>query len=328
MATVNRLLELVAKSDLSVLLLGETGVGKTVAAQRIHDGSARRSGPFVKINCAALPEALLESELFGYERGAFSGAAQAKLGLLESASGGTLLLDEIGEMPLATQAKLLSAIENREITPLGSIKPRRIDVRFVAATNRDLPRLVANGGFRQDLYFRLEGMSVSLPPLRARRAEIPEIAQQLLERACAESQRPVPSIAASALKELCDRGWPGNLRELKNAIERALVLSEGGPLLPSHFPSSATAPAVGPAEDASEAPPPSRRPRAQREVGRVEGGLHDEMLALERQRVIDALEKCGGNQTHAAKMLGISRRALIHRIEAHDLPRPRKRGEV
>jgi two-component system, NtrC family, response regulator AtoC len=304
---IDRLVELVAGSNLSVVILGETGVGKEVAAHRIHDLSARRAGPFVKINCAALTETLLESELFGHERGAFTGAVKAKVGLLEAANGGTVLLDEVGEMPSTTQVKLLRVLESREVMRVGSVEARRIDVRVLAATNRDLPALVAAGGFRSDLYFRLDGITIRLPPLRERRADIVPLATTLLAQA-AKTATP-PPFTPAALAKLESYSWPGNIRELRNVVERALVLSAGGPIDAAHLFVDTITLSTPPA------PPPPRS----------SGDLRSDVEGYERARIEQALEKAGGNQTKAAELLGISRRTLVSRIEAYGMPRPRKK---
>jgi DNA-binding NtrC family response regulator len=302
-----RLLELVAPASINVLLLGETGVGKNVAARRIHDRSSRREGPFVHVNCAALPETLLEGELFGYERGAFTGAVRAKAGLCEAAHGGTLLLDEIGEMPLSTQAKLLGVLDSHQVQRLGSLRPARVDVRFVAATNRDLEAAVAAGNFRQDLYFRLNAIRIEIPPLRARRAAISALAQEFAAKSARNWNLPPPTLSPAVVALLEAHPFPGNVRELENAIERAFVLARGAPLGPEHF------------DLTRQVPVP---PVAHAQTG---GDLASEISALERQRILAALEESGGNQTRAAAALGISRRTLIHRIEEYGLVRPRKR---
>jgi two-component system response regulator AtoC len=304
---IDRLVELVAGSNLSVIVLGETGVGKEVAASRIHQLSARRAGPFVKINCAALTETLLESELFGHERGAFTGAVKTKVGLLEAANGGTVLLDEVGEMPLTTQVKLLRVLESREVMRVGSVESRPIDVRVIAATNRDLPALVAAGGFRSDLYFRLDGITIRLPPLRERRAEIVPLAMTLLAQATKTTSP--PPLTPAALAKLESYSWPGNIRELRNVVERAVVLSAGGPIDAPHlFVDTITL---------SAAPPPPT-PSSGRD-------LRSDVEGYERTRIEQALEQAGGNQTKAAEILGISRRTLVSRIEAYGMPRPRKK---
>jgi transcriptional regulator with PAS, ATPase and Fis domain len=311
MERLYRLLDMVAKSELSVLLVGETGVGKEVLAERIHNGSPRRKGPLVRLNCAALPDALLESELFGHERGAFTGAVQAKPGLLESAKGGTVFLDEIGEMPLTTQAKLLRAIESREVLPVGALKPRPIDVRFVAATNRDLEQLVAEGIFRRDLYFRLNGIALQIPPLRERLDEIPKIASVFLRMGAEKTGRPMLGISRAALTKLERHPWPGNVRELRNVIERALVLCNGDTLEPEHI-------LLGSLSNVERAEPivpsPSRAVSERRRAG----------SESERDRIVRALADAGGNQKEAAKLLGISRRTLLNRLDEYNVPRPRK----
>jgi two-component system response regulator AtoC len=313
---LDRLVELVSKSDISVLILGETGVGKSVTAETIHRSSQRAGRAFLRINCAALPEALLEGELFGYERGAFSGASHTKPGLLESADGGTVLLDEIGEMPLPTQAKLLSVLDTREVQRLGGLKPRHIDVRFLAASNRDLEASAQEGSFRRDLFFRLNGISIIIPPLRARISMIPVLARRFLEEASLRAGRTPPTISEAAIAWLVTQPWSGNIRELRNVTERALLLLAGDVLGTEHL--------IGPPQFHSERiDSSSKRPPAP--VEEVGPGLRGEIELLERKRVEEALATCEGNQTKAARLLGLSRRALITRIEAFGLPRPRRR---
>ncbi len=310
MDRLNQLVELVAGSDISVILQGETGSGKEVLATRIHERSRRASGPFVRLNCAALPDALLESELFGHERGAFTGAAQTKIGLMEAAHGGTLFLDEIGEMALSTQAKLLRAIEGREVTRLGSVKPRSIDVRFLAATHRDLDSMLADGSFRRDLFFRLNGIALAVPPLRDRVGEIDILARSFAEEAASRGGRPSAGISERALAALRAHAWPGNIRELKNVVERAILLAQGVEIQLEHINLGATS-----LRPAPPAPPSSRG-----------GALPAELANVERALILDALEKSSGNQKEAAKLLGISRRTLLYRLDMYDLPRPRKRS--
>ena len=303
---LDTLAELVASSDISVIIQGETGAGKEVLAERIHRGSKRANGAFVRLNCAALPETLIESELFGHERGAFTGATQTKVGLVEAAQGGTLFLDEIGEMSLATQAKLLRAIESREVTRLGAVKPRPIDVRFLAATHRDLLAASESGGFRRDLYFRLNGISLTVPPLRERVPEIAGLARTFADGAWRRSGQPVAGISERALAALQGHRWPGNVRELKNVVERAVLLARGGEIQLEHVDLGA---------------PPA--PAAAARTGA--GALPAELASVERTRILEALEKSSGNQKEAAKLLGISRRTLLYRLDMYDLPRPRKR---
>ena len=307
MERVHALLDLVAKSRLTVLLQGETGVGKEVAASRIHGGSPRAARSFVKLNCAALVESILESELFGHERGAFTGAGQTKEGLLEVASGGTMFLDEVGDLPLTTQAKLLRVLENAEVTRVGGLKPRAIDVRFVAATNKDLHALVANGAFREDLYFRLDGVSVYIPPLRERPSEIPGLVLGFVRAACAANERPLLRVSSNAMGLLLGHGWPGNVRELRNVMQRAVVLCEGAAIEPIDLRFATI----------TLRPPSERPPSAPDPV--APGAPLDE-----RERIMRALTDSGGNQTRAAKVLGFSRRTLLKRLDGLDLPRPRK----
>ncbi|MDB5219258.1 MAG: uncharacterized protein JWO86_7185 [Myxococcaceae bacterium] len=311
--SVMRLVDLVAASNLSVVLLGETGVGKEVTAERIHAKSTRHAGPFVRINCAALAETLLESELFGHERGAFTGAVKAKTGLLEAGNGGTVLLDEVGEMPLTTQAKLLRVLESREVMRVGSIETRAIDVRIVAATNRDLPSFVASGGFRSDLYFRLNGITIRLPPLRERRAEILPLARLFLSQA---SQGRPAAFTPHAMAKLESYAWPGNVRELRNVVERAVVLSGGSGAIDEHH--------LG-VETMSLAPPPLPSPSiAPLAAAHAGGDLRADVEGFERKRIEEALAEARGNQTRAAEILGISRRTLVSRLDAYGMPRPRK----
>jgi DNA-binding NtrC family response regulator len=323
------IVERVAAGAIPVLVAGETGVGKDVLASLIHALSPRAKKPFVGVNCAALPENLLESELFGYERGAFTGAAQPKLGLLESADGGTVFLDEVGEMPLSVQAKLLRVLDQREVLRVGGLKPRRIDVRFVAATNRDLEVEVRRGQFREDLFYRLNGVVIVVPPLRERTHEIAPLARAFASQAARDlGKERAPAIAAEAMALLERYPWPGNVRELRNVLERAVLLSAGAEITSAHLPQEKMG-RVLPVRDSPRAfrshepvgllqptvPPPRTEPGV-----RVSRQGEDE-----RARVIAALERFNGNQTHAAKLLGVSRRTLITRMETFGLPRPRKR---
>ncbi|MDC3985045.1 sigma 54-interacting transcriptional regulator [Polyangium jinanense] len=310
---------LAARSYLSVLVLGETGVGKEVLTRAVHQRSPRAKKPFVGLNCAALSESLLESELFGHEKGAFTGALQAQPGLFEAADGGTVFLDEVGELPMTMQVKLLRVLEERQVLRVGGRNPRPVDVRFIAATNRDLEAEAARGAFRQDLFFRLNGITLTIPPLRERAEEIAALARTFVERACAQLDRPrVPALSGEALAQLERYAWPGNIRELRNTIERAVVLCPGETLRPEHLPSRLQASGVkAPMAITSEVAPPSSLPAPPSRPAAAR--------ADERERIIAALEACAGNQTQAAARLGISRQTLIAKIEAYGLPRPRKR---
>jgi transcriptional regulator with AAA-type ATPase domain len=301
MRQVFRIVEHVAKSRLSVLLLGETGVGKEVLAEVIHRASPRAGGPFVRVNCAALAENLVESELFGHEKGAFTGALQTKRGLVEAAHGGTLFIDEVGELAAATQVKLLRVVESREVQRVGALAPRPVDVRFVAATHRELEADVRAGKFREDLYYRLNGVSIAIPPLRARVAEVEPLARLFAARASQEAGRPAVPISGAAMDALRRHSWPGNVRELRNVVERAVVFASGGEIRPEH---------LGLGEPRPSSP----------EVN----ALPTEIAAIERTRIERALEEHAGNQSRAAKALGISRSTLLRRMDEYGMPRPRK----
>jgi two-component system response regulator AtoC len=305
------LAEKVAGSPLTVLILGETGVGKEILAETIHRRSPRAAAPFLRLNCAALSESLLESELFGHEAGAFTGAIRAKSGLLQSAENGTVFLDEVGELPLGFQVKLLRVLEDRKVTRVGGLKPFKIDLRFVAATNRDLEAEVKRGTFRQDLFFRLNGITLVVPPLRDRPGEIRGLAEMFILRASDQLGRSAPRLSPGALARLERHTWPGNIRELRNVIERAVVLCPGGELTEEHLPAAGDAPARVP----TPLPP----------TGESAAPLRGEIEALERQRILDMLARCGGNQTEAARQLGISRRTMVSRLGDYGVPRPRKR---
>jgi len=298
----------IAVGSIHVLVLGETGVGKELVAETIHEQSPRRAGPFVCLNCAALSEQLLEAELFGYERGAFTGAVQSKQGLLESAHGGTVFLDEVGEMPPSLQAKLLRVLESRQLLRVGAVRPREVDVRFVAATNRDLQVATQNGTFRSDLFFRLGGAKLVIPPLRERAVEIEPLAKAFAQRAARDLGRAhAPGLTPEALNLLRTYPWPGNVRELRNFVERAVLLTDGAVLTPEHFPIAEMAAYL-----------PARVPR-------IEPSAPVEMSPQsEREHILEVLRACAGNQSRAAKVLGIARSTLVARLDSYGVPRPRK----
>jgi len=310
----------VARATINVILLGETGAGKEVLARAIHAQSPRAQGPFVVVNCAALSETLLESELFGYERGAFTGAVQARAGLFEAGNGGTVLLDEIGELPLGIQAKLLRVIEERAVKRLGTNVPKPIDVRYIAATHRDLEGQVMEGDFRQDLYFRLNGISLTVPPLRERLGDIDALIKTFVATACRELDLPVLVVAPETLELLRAYPWPGNVRELRNVIDRAVVLCTDRVILPEHLPAAVRGDAVR----LSSVPAPSSRGRQSTKPPPSPVGMahSDVPQSGERERIVEALQVCGGNQTRAARMLGISRRTLVTRLSDYKIPRP------
>jgi DNA-binding NtrC family response regulator len=303
--------EQVARAEASVLIAGESGTGKEVLARHIHAASRRARGPFVALNCAALPEALLESELFGHEKGAFSGAVAARRGKFEQAEGGTLLLDEIGEMDPRLQAKILRAIQEREIDRLGGSAPVKVDVRILAATHRDLAAEVAAGRFREDLYFRLAVVRLRIPALRERRGDILPLARHFAQRYARANGLPERGLLPSAEALLLAHPWPGNVRELENTLHRAVLLAEGhaiGPeaidlLEPAPPPPGAAAPAATPA--AASAPPP---------VSALVGRRVEE---VERDLILETLSHCLGNRTRAAEMLGISIRTLRNKLHEY-----------
>ena len=296
----------VAHTETTVLLTGESGTGKEVVARFIHHASRRSQGPFVAINCAALPDQLLESELFGYERGAFTGAVAAKPGRIEQASGGVLFLDEVGEMAPTVQAKLLRVLEEREFMRLGSTRLLRADIRVIAATNRDLHAAMQRGEFREDLYYRLGVFEIALPPLRERLHDILELADVFLEEIGESVGRPAAGIAADAKDQLLAYGWPGNVRELRNAIERAVILADGGLIRSEHLP--VTSPRTAATSASGETPAPGPLPA---------GGINLE--AIERSLVVRALDQARHNKTRAAKLLGLTRAQLYSRIEKYGL---------
>jgi transcriptional regulator with GAF, ATPase, and Fis domain len=293
----------VAQAETTVLLTGESGTGKEVVARFIHHASRRGQGPFIAINCAALPDQLLESELFGYERGAFTGAVAAKPGRIEQANGGVLFLDEVGEMAPTVQAKLLRVLEEREFQRLGGTRLHHADIRVIAATNRDLHAAMQRGGFREDLYYRLGVFEIELPPLRERAEDVLELADTFLREIGETVGRPAAGFERDARRDLVNYPWPGNVRELRNAIERAIILADGGYIRSEHLPVTATrkAPSAG---EASTAPLPA-------------GGVN--LDAIERSLVVKALAQARHNKTRAAKLLGLTRAQLYSRIEKYGL---------
>ena len=298
MAAVLEIVERVADTPATVLITGESGTGKDLLARAIHFSSRRRDGPFVPINCAAIPENLIESELFGYSRGAFTDARQAKTGLFIAARGGTLFLDEIGEMPLPLQSKLLRAIEDKKIRPLGATEEIPVDVRIVAATNANLENALEEGRFRSDLYYRLSTVTVVVPPLRDRPADIPLLIKHFLLRASAEAGRPLPEIEAQAMERLLRYHWPGNARELQNAIQRGVILARDNALTVRELPPKVAGLELSPARMLSEA---------------VDKRISLDQLERDYIRaVVDAVQ---GNKTEAANILQIDRKTLYRKLE-------------
>jgi DNA-binding NtrC family response regulator len=311
MSRLFALIERLAQSDLPILILGETGSGKENAAYGVHVGSPRAKGPFVVINCAAIPETLVESELFGHDKGAFSGATSAKPGKLEAASNGTVFLDEIGELPLAVQAKLLRALENKKITRLGEVREREVDVRFVAATNRNLEQEVKAGKFRQDLFFRLGAATVVLPPLRDRPREIPLLARTFLEQACTRLTRDPMTLSPSAMQRLAGYNWPGNVRELRNVMEYLAAAVQTDVIEPWDLPGQLGDVAAAESEQAPVDSGAERRKSFK--------PIADEVRDLERKRMQEALEAAGGVQRRAAELIGMPLRTFVMKLKQYGL---------
>ena len=283
----------VASTDTTVLITGESGTGKEVVARFIHAASVRKSGPFVALNCAALPEQLLESELFGYERGAFTSAQQAKPGQVELASGGVLFLDEVSEMSLSAQAKFLRVLQEREFQRLGGTRLLKANIRVIAATNRDLRKAVERGDFREDLFYRLGVFDIPIPPLRERPSDIVPLSETFLQEIGKSFGRPTAGLTREARQALLQYPWPGNVRELRNVLERAAILCDGAPIAAEHL-----------------ALQPAARP------SRTDG---TDLSALERTTIAKVLQECRGNKTKAARRLGLSRTQLHLRVRKYGL---------
>ena len=305
----------VAPSDSTVLLCGESGTGKELFARQIHADSKRASGPFVSINCGALPENLLESELFGHLKGSFTGAIRDKEGLFSVASGGSFFLDEVGETTLAIQVKLLRVLQEREIIPVGGQKPQRVDVRLIAATNADLEREVERGSFRPDLFYRLNVIPIVLPPLRERREDIPMLVSHFLTHYCAVSQRAVMRVDDSAQEALARYDWPGNVRELENVIERAVILEEGEALTEASLPERVLA------------APPVRPPSSDSLVMPEDPDLAGTLEDVERDYMAKVLEITGWQKKRASHILGINSSTLYRKIQRYRLEPPKGRPQ-
>ncbi|HEY8574384.1 sigma-54 dependent transcriptional regulator [Phenylobacterium sp.] len=312
MKAVIALADQIAGSDASILITGESGSGKEVIARYVHQKSRRASKPFISVNCAAIPENLLESELFGHEKGAFTGAVARRIGKFEEANGGTLLLDEISEMDARLQAKLLRAIQEREIDRVGGTKPVRVDIRILATSNRDLAQAVKDGTFREDLLYRLNVVNLRLPPLRERPGDVLALAEFFVKKYAAANGVPVRPLSADARRRLGIHRWPGNVRELENAMHRAVLLSVGPEIeeaairLPDGQPLSTVDPAARTAHAASFAAESASR-----------GFVGQTVASMEQQLILDTLEHCLGNRTHAANILGISIRTLRNKLKEY-----------
>jgi len=300
------LIETISDSDAPVLVTGESGTGKELVARTVHSLSSRREGNFVAVNCAAFPETLLEAELFGHERGAFTGAVKAREGRFKAASGGSLFLDEIAEIPPMAQAKLLRVLQEGVIEPLGTNKPVEVDVRIISATHRNLKERIKNGTFREDLYYRLNVLDVNIPPLRDRRGDLPILVEHFLKN-LARPGRPTPSISPRAWAAITEYGFPGNVRELEHAIQRAVVLCRGAEIDVHHFPEDIAGPMNAQVESA---PTEGVRP------------LAVAVKEFEHQYLLRALDAADGKKAKAAEMLGISRKNLWEKLRAHEIQGP------
>jgi len=290
---------LVAPTEATVLIQGESGTGKELLANAIHQNSPRSSQPLIKINCAALPETLLESELFGHEKGAFTGAAGARRGRFQLAHKGTIFLDEIAEMPMALQSKILRVMQEREFEPIGSSKTIKVDTRIITATNRDLQEEIQAGRFREDLYYRINVVSITAPGLRDRRDDIPLLADYFLKRYSDKNKKNINGFTPRAMDLLMRYDWPGNIRELENAVERAVIMTRGHLIAPEELPVNLRGPDVD--NEAEEPEPPAQ------------GSLKQ----AEKEIILNTLKETGGNRTHAAKILGISRRTLQLKLKEY-----------
>lgn len=312
----------VGPTDTTVLILGESGVGKELIATSIHEESSRREKPFIKLNCVAIPTGLLESELFGHERGAFTGAAGRKIGKFEMANEGTLFLDEIGDMPLETQAKLLRVLQEREFERVGGNQTISVDVRFIAASNKNLQGMVEEGTFREDLFYRLNVFSIYMPPLRERLEDIPPLTRHILKMTPGE-----PELSPEAMRELMNHGWPGNVRELINILTRASVMAEDGQISTTGLAKNGRSllkPTSGARDSkAEQAQAPllneDNLPAVQESFLDEDFKLDERLAALEQDIIIKALKKTGGVQSKAAELLGIKQRSLWHRVKKYDI---------
>ncbi|MCZ7645618.1 MAG: sigma-54 dependent transcriptional regulator [Planctomycetota bacterium] len=314
----------IAPSDSSVLIGGESGTGKELVTKAVHHYSPRAKGPFIAVNCASMPETLLESELYGHVKGAFTGAIRDKAGKAEVADGGTLFLDEIGDMPLPIQAKLLRFLEQKRFERVGSTEPIEVDVRIAAASNKHLPELIKKGLFREDLYYRLNVVSIELPPLRERKDDIPLLVAKFLSRAPKSEAAASPQISHEALQLMQRYDWPGNVRELKNAVEHAVLLARGQPLRPEHLPQHILQDLRGEGAAQGDKIEDLIRAHTHRALdaaeGQDEGHVYNEVMAdTERVLLETTLKRVGGNQVRASKLLGIHRTTLRKKIEEYGL---------
>ena len=314
MVELQQVIAKVADAPSTVLIQGESGTGKELVATALHEKSSRRDRPFIKINCAAIPRELVEAELFGFEKGAFTGAVQSKPGRFELADGGTLFLDEIGEIPIEMQVKLLRAIQESEFERVGGVKTTRVEVRLIAATSRDLTKEIAAGRFREDLYYRLNVVPVQLPPLRERREDIPLLVEHFRQKYNARLKKNVERIEDDALAALSGYSWPGNIRELENVLERTILFAERPVIRAADLPPSLRATPVSPEDLAAAASPGvPAAPGSLKEI------VKEQVQAIERDLIVRGLEVTNGNVTRTAKLLKISRKSLQMKMKEFGL---------
>jgi nitrogen regulation protein NR(I) len=324
-------LDRVADTPTTVLITGESGTGKELVARALHESSSRRDKSFIKVNCAAIPKDLMESELFGYERGAFTGAVGSKPGRFELASGGTLFLDEIGSIPVEMQVKLLRALQESEFERVGGVRTIRVDVRLIAATNSDLKKEIAQGSFREDLYYRLNVVPIRLPSLRERASDIPLLVMHFIQKFNARLKKSIDGVEPDALARLTSYPWPGNIRELENVIERAVLFCDGNELHLSDLPAEVRGSSGGVGDfpiSSTPQPPPSSGELSSGPSDGLKEQVKAAMSRLERELIVRALEQTSGNVTHAARLLKISRKGLQLKMKELGLREQGERGEV
>jgi two-component system response regulator AtoC len=321
MLSIYQILEKVADTPATVLITGESGTGKELIARALHENSGRRQRPFIRVNCGAIPRDLMEAELFGYEKGAFTGAVTAKPGRFELAHEGTLFLDEISEIPVEMQVKLLRAIQEGEIDRVGGIKPTAVDVRLVAATNRELKSEIASGRFREDLYYRLNVVPIHLPPLRERRADIPLLAEHFLLKQSARLRKGSMKLSPEAIESMLNYPWPGNIRELENVVERTVLLTDGDTIRPKDLPLEVQRVSER-GERATSAADEDEDDSAENAPGGLKQQVREASAKLERELIVRALAQTGGNVTQAARLLKISRKSLQIKMKEFGLREP------
>jgi len=321
MQEIYKMIGQVAPSNVTMLLRGESGTGKELLARAIYQHSLRSKQPFLPVNCAAIPDTLLESELFGHEKGAFTGATSRRIGKLEQCQGGTIFLDEIGDMTLSTQAKLLRVLQERSFERLGGMETIKVDIRFIVATNKDLEEAISNGGFREDLYYRLNVVSIKIPPLRERKEDIPELVSYFIKKSNRELKKGIAGITPAAMEKITSSGWPGNVRQLENVIKRAMVLCQGEWILEDQLFFEKGWEKRETVEELGKKPIEDLLNIIFEELSKVSGSSQDlDMIStIERGLILRALRKTKGNQVQAAQLLGMNRSTLRGKMERYNI---------